>query len=897
MQKNNRLKLRYLTFLFFTYALSSGYFQANAQSCQPAPVGLVSWYAGDNNVLDARSRNNGTLQNGATFGTGQVGQALSFDGVDDFVDIPNAASLNNLTTQATFEAWIHPQANGQQYIFAHRTPGLFESFSLRTFDTGELSLVVAVNGGTVVEFQTSPGTIQLNQWQHIAVTVNTTTDTAKAVVNGTQTAFPRISGGSLGGASLNAVSGNFIGQRQSGLNFFKGLIDEASAYSIDLTTAQIQSVFNAGLSGKCRPTAAVPPSGNVAWLTGDGDAGDTAGTNSGALQAGARFRVGRVGQAFSIGGNLSGDNVRLASGGLFRNQSNAAVEAWIFPRGAGSIGGQTLFFEDVGINPGSRVQITRSNSGAMQFFGRDAAGTVFNVTTPAGAAPLNSWTHFAGVYEAGVGVKIYIDGVLAATLNNAALTSFSADNSAAVRIGAAGAAGVFGEFNGDVDEFSVYNRALTDAEIQSIVKAGIAGKLKQKATFSPSSLISLYQGENNANDARGFNNASFGANTYAAGRIGQAFNFTAQNQFVDIPNNAAYFPTNAITAEAWVNPSTFSGCNDSYRIVHTVQSQLRGWLLGLNCSGTVFAQIFNDAGQSNGITSTVSLPTGQFTHVALTWDGANLRLYIDGILNSTVVTTIAALGSNTDNLRIGNAINFGFVGRIDEVGIYNRALAATEIRANYESGNALSTLLGDARITFPSVTAAGTTQQIPLDLSLLPPLPVSAATTNLTYDIATTADFTGSPTICFNLPAFTDSTVFSSLRILHLENNVWQNRTDPASVNFAAKTVCTSNLPSLSPFAVVSVAPTAANATIGGQLRTAGGSGLRNAVVTLSNTTTGETRSMQTGAFGRYYFDDLAVGQTYLVSVEAKRYQFAAPTRIINLAENVTDADFISEDR
>lgn len=50
---------------------------AKAQTCSPAPVNLVSWYSGDNNALDSRSRNNGTLQNGAAFAAGQNGQAFN----------------------------------------------------------------------------------------------------------------------------------------------------------------------------------------------------------------------------------------------------------------------------------------------------------------------------------------------------------------------------------------------------------------------------------------------------------------------------------------------------------------------------------------------------------------------------------------------------------------------------------------------------------------------------------------------------------------------------------------------------------------------------------------------------------------------------------------------------
>ncbi|MGH9945549.1 MAG: hypothetical protein ACRD9R_24610, partial [Pyrinomonadaceae bacterium] len=50
--------------------------------CLPPPAGMVAWYPGDGNADNLVGVNNGTLQNGATFAPGKVGQAFSFDGVD-----------------------------------------------------------------------------------------------------------------------------------------------------------------------------------------------------------------------------------------------------------------------------------------------------------------------------------------------------------------------------------------------------------------------------------------------------------------------------------------------------------------------------------------------------------------------------------------------------------------------------------------------------------------------------------------------------------------------------------------------------------------------------------------------------------------------------------------------
>jgi hypothetical protein len=84
--------------------------------CDPIPAGLVSWWSGDGTANDIQNLNNGTLQNGATFASGKVGQAFSFDGVDDNVVVPDAPSLNPVNA-VTLDAWVY--YTGQQNVDAY----------------------------------------------------------------------------------------------------------------------------------------------------------------------------------------------------------------------------------------------------------------------------------------------------------------------------------------------------------------------------------------------------------------------------------------------------------------------------------------------------------------------------------------------------------------------------------------------------------------------------------------------------------------------------------------------------------------------------------------------------------------------------------------------------------
>jgi hypothetical protein len=75
-------------------------------SCTPPPTGMVSWWTGDGNANDLIGSNHGTLQNGATFAAGLVGQAFSFVNPFDFVRVPHNSNLNVGTGNVTIDAWI-----------------------------------------------------------------------------------------------------------------------------------------------------------------------------------------------------------------------------------------------------------------------------------------------------------------------------------------------------------------------------------------------------------------------------------------------------------------------------------------------------------------------------------------------------------------------------------------------------------------------------------------------------------------------------------------------------------------------------------------------------------------------------------------------------------------------
>jgi hypothetical protein len=95
-------------------------------------------------------------------------------------------------------------------------------------------------------------------------------------------------------------------------------------------------------------------------------------------------------------------------------------------------------------------------------------------------------------------------------------------------------------------------------------------------------------------------------------------------------------------------------------------------------------------------------------------------------------------------------------------------------------------------------------------------------------------------------------------------------------------------------WAIQPLAPTAASVSIGGRVLTDGGAGIRNVIVTLTDSR-GAFRTTSTGTFGMYRFEAVEVGETYILTVTAKKYVFANPSQIVAVNEELANLDFVAD--
>ena len=231
---------------------SAGKCKSTAQICVPPPPGLVSWWPGDGDANDITDGNHGTLQNGAAFASGKVGQAFSMDGVDDYIQFGDI--LDGLSIGFTLDAWVRTTATvGNKAIIAkYWTTG--SSWVIRTneSDPGKVDFTVCspdcASLANAVQL-VSISNINDGEWHFIAATFDGTTQ--RLYIDGILEA----SGTNTNPAwtdNHHFCIGSFCDPSGNSFLTFGGLIDEVEVFNRALTAGEIAAIYHAGSAGKCR---------------------------------------------------------------------------------------------------------------------------------------------------------------------------------------------------------------------------------------------------------------------------------------------------------------------------------------------------------------------------------------------------------------------------------------------------------------------------------------------------------------------------------------------------------------------------------------------------------------------------------------------------------------------
>ncbi|CAN5719798.1 hypothetical protein BH10BAC3_BH10BAC3_19570 [soil metagenome] len=205
--------------------------------------GLVGWWPFSGDAVDSSGNGNNGTVNGAILTTDRFGSqnsAYSFNGINNYISIPNSASLQNLTS-ITISAWINIQSwysGGGQLWFPilnkSDQQGQYGKYSVALSSTGAIShLDTKENGYGYSNFT-------LKKWYHIVVTFSNS-DTTKFFVNGVN-----IYSGPTFSFPQNSVQNLplIIGKDAPGLiEYSNGFIDDIGIWNRALTDSEIRTFF------------------------------------------------------------------------------------------------------------------------------------------------------------------------------------------------------------------------------------------------------------------------------------------------------------------------------------------------------------------------------------------------------------------------------------------------------------------------------------------------------------------------------------------------------------------------------------------------------------------------------------------------------------------------------
>ena len=203
---------------------------------------VLAWWPGEGSALDAAGTHHGTLQGGAAYASGKVGQAFSLNGSTSMVQIPDSPDWAFGSADFSIELWANfSVSTGSRAFVASDQGSGNQNKWIFWLDGGVLRF--HINGSAGSASIGSAGFVPtLNQWYHLAITRSSSSYTF--YVNGSS-----VSANVDGRSVPNANAPLTIGSAE-GAFFFNGRLDEVSIYNRTLSDGEIAAINAAGATGK-----------------------------------------------------------------------------------------------------------------------------------------------------------------------------------------------------------------------------------------------------------------------------------------------------------------------------------------------------------------------------------------------------------------------------------------------------------------------------------------------------------------------------------------------------------------------------------------------------------------------------------------------------------------------
>jgi hypothetical protein len=403
---------------------------------------------------------------------------------------------------------------------------------------------------------------------------------------------------------------------------------------------------------------------------------DTTGDGHTATIEGAKWARGRYGDGLEFKGSEH-NVVKIPASSELNFEEEFTLEAWVRPASStdklAPIVGKTT-----GGGSGSKslsYYLYAGNSESKPYGEVQHVLGTGKKATASSAPPGATWTHLALTYDGAV-ERLYVNGIqVAETAAEAPVTT-----TGELQIGAETEHGEW--FSGRIDEVRIYNRALNGAEVAADMEAPI-----QTPKQGPVAAYSFDEGTGStvADTTGDGHTATIEDGEWTKGRYGGGIGFvgTPGNKCVSVPDSPELRFSEEFTLEAWIRPE---GGSYEDPVVVRESSGKTAFGLGLGSREEYEAEGFIGEGKgSKAAVGGEKIREYEWVHVAATWDGSTIRLYVDGELADTETAT-SPPATGEGSLKMGcDGPDGQFTGQIDEVRVYNRALNGAEVGSDMEA--------------------------------------------------------------------------------------------------------------------------------------------------------------------------------------------------------------------
>lgn len=641
---------------------------------------------------------NGVARVGSNTG---FGQALSFDGTDDYVQI---SSKGSNTSAFTIGGWVKSTDNTFYKTFFGEGDS---RGSVGTYDWALVGYGVTRNSpasGAGFYFQGSwsgsyfaidLGSADTN-WHYLLGTWDGTT--MRGYRDGVLVSSYVPAGSKDGGSSAPFLIGAGTNSSLVKTEFMTGSVDEVRVYNRALSADDVSRLYKLQ---KPKVAGGTNSNGLVGYWPLDEGSGIRAedmstNSNNGTLTNGPTWVVGKNGGALSFSSTSSQYlDIPNESNFDFAN-TTFTVSEWIKTTQAGL--GTLVGKNDRDVNNNGWVSFVNVagnlNKFAFQLKGSGGVGIERYSNTSVNDG---LWHHVVAVVTtdtvtaANNIISIYIDGILdqGSILQ---VNPYIANNNT-VKIGRRDTQDYY---DGQMDDVRIYNRGLSAIEIAALYKgskASVVGKTnKNRITNGLVGYWTMdgkdtYGTQTNDVSGNGNNGTLTNGPVLSMGKIQQSFAFDGTDDYISVSHNSNLVPTADYSLSAWVKTSS-SATEQEIITKFDASGSYPGYFLSIGDStapntGKICLWVGDNTGWSC-LGTTVNDGTWHFITARVY--NTTVEIYRDGVSQGTTVRTPSR--SNTGALSIGRRSDTGkyFQGSIDEVRVYTRLLSADEIKALYTMG-------------------------------------------------------------------------------------------------------------------------------------------------------------------------------------------------------------------